>query len=224
VVAGIATSFGANLRVLQLANKAGLNMVIVHEPTFYSDGDRIDLVKNDPLYKAKLEWADLNNIVVWRIHDHWHRRKPDGIATGWVHGMGWEKYQIDGSLRDFRIPETTLGELARDIARRLESRSVRVIGDPSTRVSLVSRGGHQLPQNMAMMPKVDCILVSETREYDSFEYARDIVLTGAKKGAIFISHTSGEDFGMQEMERWLKPLVPEVPIKFIPTTDEFWTV
>src|SRR6266404_730252 len=36
VVTGIATSFGGNLRVLQLAQKAGLNMIIVHEPTFYS--------------------------------------------------------------------------------------------------------------------------------------------------------------------------------------------
>src|SRR5580692_7314440 len=34
VVTGIATSFGGNLRVLQLAQKAGLNMIIVHEPTF----------------------------------------------------------------------------------------------------------------------------------------------------------------------------------------------
>jgi putative NIF3 family GTP cyclohydrolase 1 type 2 len=224
VVTGIATSFGANLRVLQLANKAALNMVIVHEPTFYSDGDRIDLVKNDPMYRMKLDWADLNNIAVWRIHDHWHARKPDGIATGWTRGMGWEQYEINGSLRDFKLPETTLGELAKEVARKLESRSVRVIGDPSTKVSLVSRGGHQLPQNMAAMPKVDCILVSETREYDSFEYARDMVLAGTHKGAIFISHTSGEDLGMQEMERWLKPIVPEVPIRFIPTTDELWTV
>jgi putative NIF3 family GTP cyclohydrolase 1 type 2 len=216
-VTGIATSFGANLRVLQLANNAAMNMVIVHEPTFYSDGDRLDLVKNDPLYRMKLEWAELNNIVVWRIHDHWHAHKPDGIATGWNKGMGWEQYQIDGSLRDFRIPETTLGELAKEVARKLDSRS-------ATRVSLVSRGGHQLPQNMAVMPKVDCILVSETREYDSFEYARDMVLTGARKGAIFISHTSGEDLGMDEFARWLKPMVNEVPIRFIPTTDELWTV
>jgi hypothetical protein len=50
-VTGIATSFGGNLRVLQLARKAGLNMTIVHEPTFYSDGDRSDLVKDDALYK-----------------------------------------------------------------------------------------------------------------------------------------------------------------------------
>ncbi|PWU00450.1 MAG: hypothetical protein C5B51_25175, partial [Terriglobia bacterium] len=33
VVTGIATSFGGNLRVLQLAQKAGLNMIIPHEPT-----------------------------------------------------------------------------------------------------------------------------------------------------------------------------------------------
>jgi putative NIF3 family GTP cyclohydrolase 1 type 2 len=224
VVTGIASSFGANLRVLQLANQAAMNMVIVHEPTFYSDGDRIDLVKNDPLYKAKLEWADLNNMVVWRIHDHWHARKPDGITTGWNRGMDWEKYQLNGSLRDFKIPETTLGELAREVARKLDTRSVRVVGDATTKVSIVSRGGHQLPQNMAAMPKADCLLVSEAREYDSFEYARDMVLAGTHKGVIFISHTSGEDLGMEEMARWLKPIVTEVPIKFIPTTDEFWTV
>jgi putative NIF3 family GTP cyclohydrolase 1 type 2 len=224
VVTGIATSFGGNLRVLKLAKKMGLNMAIVHEPTFYSDGDRIDLVKDDPLYKLKLDWANQNEMVVWRIHDHWHARKPDGIATGWNKGMGWEQYQISGSLRDFKIPETTLGELAKEVARKLETRSLRVVGDPSQKVSLVSRGGHGLAQNMEALPKADCILVSETREYDSFEYARDTVLSGAKKGAIFISHEAGEDLGMEEFARWLKPFVPEVPIQFIPTTDEFWTV
>jgi hypothetical protein len=121
LVTGIATSFGGNLRVLQLAKKEGLNMAIVHEPTFYSDGDRIDLVKDDPLYKLKLDWANQNEMVVWRIHDHWHARKPDGIASGWNKGMGWDQYQINGSLRDFKIPETTLGELAKEVARKLEN-------------------------------------------------------------------------------------------------------
>ena len=224
MVTGIATSFGGNLRVLQLALKGGMNMVIPHEPTFYSDGDRIDLVKDDPLYKLKLNWANQNKMVVWRIHDHWHAHVPDGISTGWTKGMGWEQYEVNGSLRDFKLPETTLGALAKEVARKLESKSVRVIGDPLTKVSLVSRGGHGLAQNMEAFPKADCILVSETREYDSFEYARDMVLSGAHKGAIFISHDAGEDLGMDEFARWLKPIVREVPIKFIPTTDEFWTV
>jgi len=89
VVTGIATSFGGNLRVLQLAQKAGLNMLIPHEPTFYSDGEGVDLVKDDPLYKLKLDWANRNNMVVWRIHDHWHAMKPDGIRLGWNHGLNW---------------------------------------------------------------------------------------------------------------------------------------
>src|SRR5579871_1773690 len=88
-VTGIATSFGGNFRVLDLANKAGLNMVIVHEPTYYSDFDVIDWVKNDPVYKWKLDWATKHNTVVWRIHDHWHAHKPDGIRTGMDNAIGW---------------------------------------------------------------------------------------------------------------------------------------
>jgi putative NIF3 family GTP cyclohydrolase 1 type 2 len=223
-VTGIATSFGSNLRVLQLARKADLNMVIVHEPTFYSDADRLDLIEGDPLYKLKLDWATKNNVVVWRIHDHWHAYKPDGIATGWNRALDWEKYQVAGNQREYNIPETTLGDLAHFLATKLETKSVRVIGDPATKVSHISKGGHGLQQNMEALPKVDCIVVSETREYDSFEYARDMVLTGAKKGGIFISHASGEDEGMHYFAEWLGAFVKEVPIKYVATTDEFWTV
>ena len=77
---------------------------------------------------------------------------------------------------------------------------------------------------MAPLQAADCIIVSETREYDSFEYVRDTVLSGAKKGAIFISHQSGEDEGMHYFAEWSQPFLPEIQVKFIPTTDEFWTV
>lgn len=224
MVTGIATSFGGNLRVLQLAQKTGLNMVIVHEPTFYSDADRIDLVKDDPLYKLKLDWANKNNMVVWRIHDNWHAHKPDGIRAGWTNDMGWAKYEVVGKTGLWDMPPTTLSEFARSLAKTLESRSVRVIGDPNLRVVRVAYGSHNLAQNMEAIQKADCTIVSETREYDSFEYARDAVLTGAKKGAIFISHQAGEDMGMDEFARWVKPFVPELPVRWIPTTDEFWTV
>src|SRR5580692_2369636 len=192
-VTGIATSFGGNLRVLQLAQKAGLNMVIVHEPTFWTDADirwpgkvggatECDApCQADPLFKLKMDWANRNNIVVWRIHDHWHARKPDGIRTGFIETIGWAKYQVEGNIDRWDLPATTLGELAKYVAKTLDSRSVRVVGDPNIKVAKVAYGGHGLAQNMAAMPAVDCILVSEAREYDSFEYARDMVLSGAQK-------------------------------------------
>jgi putative NIF3 family GTP cyclohydrolase 1 type 2 len=223
-VTGICTTFGTNYRVMQLAQKAGLNMIITHEPTFWSDADRIDLVKDDPLYKVKLDYATKNNMVVWRIHDHAHAHKPDFIHTGFNTAIGWNKYVVDGNPSRYDLPPTTLGELAKYVAKTLDSRSVRVIGDPNLRVVKVGYGSHGLEQNMTQIQSVDCLLVSEAREYDSFEYVRDTILSGAKKGAIFISHQAGEDEGMNEFARWLKPLVTEVPIRFIPTTDEFWTV
>src|SRR4029077_9193900 len=127
-------------------------------------------------------------------------------------------------LSRWNIPSTTLGDLAKFIAKTFDSRSVRVIGDPNLRVVKVAKGGHGLAQNMDGLQVADCIITSETREYDSFEYARDTVLSGAAKGAIFVSHEVGEDEGMNWFAKWLQPIVPEVPVKFISTTDEFWTV
>jgi putative NIF3 family GTP cyclohydrolase 1 type 2 len=232
-VNGIAASFGGNLRVLQLAQKAGLNMVIVHEPTFYSDADvrhpgttggsECDAAcQADPLFKLKMDWATKNNIVVWRIHDHWHANKPDGIRFGFERALGWAKYQTE--LEHWTIPATTLGEVAKFMATHFDSRSVRVVGDPSIKVTKVAKGGHGLAQNMAALPTVDCIIVSEAREYDSFEYVHDVVLSGAAKGAIFVSHQVGEDEGIHYFADWLRPFVPEVPVQFVATTDEFWTV
>ena len=224
-VKGIAATFGANFLVLQKASKAGLNMIVTHEPTFWSDPDRVELIHNDALYKLKLAYAARNNMIVWRIHDHWHARKPDGIRTGWNKAMGWDQYKVDGDLSTFDIPPTTLGALARTLVETLNNtQSVRVVGDPNLPVRRVGRGGHPLDANMLALPKVDCIIVSEAREYDSFEYVRDAIRTGARKGAIFISHQSGEDEGMNEFASWSQPFLPEIPVRYIPTGDEFWTV
>lgn len=223
-VTGIATSFGGNFRVLKLAQKAGLNMVIVHEPTYYSDADALEPVKNDEVFKIKQAWAKTNNIVVWRIHDHWHAHVPDGIRAGWNNNLGWTKYLVKGSDREWDLPQTTVGELAKSLAKNLESRSIRVIGDPNLVVKRVGYGSHNVDGNMEPMPKSDCVIVSEAREYDSFEFLRDAVYADPKRSAIIISHQAGEDIGMDEFARWLKPLVPEVPIQFVATTDEFWSV
>ena len=224
-VHGIATSFGANFRVMDLAQKQGLNMLIVHEPTFYSDADVIDWVKDDPLYQWKLDWATKHNIVVWRIHDHWHAHKPDGIQTGFNNHIGWNKYLVEGSLTRWKLPPTTLGELAKYVAKTLGSKSVRVVGDPNLPVTNFMRGGHLLAQNCtALQEPVDAILVSECREYDSFEYVRDSILAGQKRGAIFIAHSMGEDEGMRYFAEWSQPFLPELTVKYVPTTDEFWTV
>lgn len=220
VVTGISTSFGGNLSVLQASLKAGLNMLITHEPTFWTDGDVIGRVQDDPLYRYKLEWAEKNNIVVWRDHDNIHNMRPDMIFLGWGRAMGWETYSTDPDRYiAYTIPPTTLGELAKYVRARLNLRSVRVIGDPDLPVRKVSvTRGVTLPED------VDVRITSDVREWDAFEYARDAVYAGRRKGLIDISHVAFEDTGMQAFADFLRPLTPEVPVRYIPTECMFWTV
>ena len=224
IVTGISSTFMSSLSVLQRSAKAGLNLVVTHEPTFWSDRDSIDVLENDPLYKLKRDYAKEHNLAVLRLHDHWHARVPDGIFTGWNKRLGWVQYQADEGLKRWTLPSTTLSELAKYVTKTLETRSVRVMGDPNLPVLKVGRGAHTLTGNMDVLPEVDCLLVSEAREFDSYEYVRDAIAAGAKKGAIFISHEAGEEAGMDEFARWIKPIVPEVPVQFVPTRDDFWTV
>src|SRR5215470_4672358 len=90
-VKGIATTMMATLDVVQRAAANGKNMVITHESTFFSHQDRTDQILQDPTYQFKLNFLNQHNMVVFHFHDHWHGRRPDGIATGMIRELGWEK-------------------------------------------------------------------------------------------------------------------------------------
>jgi hypothetical protein len=60
----------------------GANLIIAHEPVFYSHLDQTDWLRRDTVYNAKRRLLDEHHIVVWRFHDYWHMHQPDGILTG----------------------------------------------------------------------------------------------------------------------------------------------
>ena len=57
--------------------------------------------------------------MIWRFHDHWHERRPDGIITGVIEALGWDKYPMHDNPRRYAIPATTLEKLAGDIRDRM---------------------------------------------------------------------------------------------------------
>ncbi len=77
-VRGIATTVMATFDQIKRAHAAGCNLIITHEPTFWSDGDSTKDIQNDPVFLAKQTWCLDNGMVVWRFHDNWHaRNNPD---------------------------------------------------------------------------------------------------------------------------------------------------
>src|SRR5216684_4942212 len=228
-VTGIAVTMMATLDVLQRAAANGQNLVITHEPTFYNHLDRPDgMDENNPVWKEKREFIEKNGLVVWRFHDHWHLRKPDGILAGMVQALGWEKYQNAENPHLFTMPETTLEKLAADVAKRLNTPVLRVVGNPEMRVTKVAlspgSAGFQRETHALEMENVEVLLVGETREWETVEYAADAVSEGKSKALVVIGHVPSEQAGMEECARWLKTFVKNVPIEFVPTKQPFWTL
>ena len=226
-VKGIATTMMATLDVLQRAAAAGKNMVITHEPTFYTHLDTTKELENNPTYQFKADFIRKNNMAVFRFHDHWHAHRPDGIATGMIHDLGWEKNVDEQNRRLFTFPATPLARFTKDIQAKLKIRAMRVIGDPAMPVQKVAASwGYtdRLPGiNALSRPEVDVLIVGESREWEVIEFAQDIIASGKKKAFIALGHVVSEQSGMKYCAEWLKPFFPEVPVEFVAAAEPFWT-
>jgi len=224
-VKGIATTFMATLDLIQRAQAAGLNFVITHEPTFWSDRDTVSELAADPIYKFKTDYCARNNMAIWRYHDHIHSRPPDLIWVGLARALGWQDRQTAGSRNRFTFPQTTLGALAADIQRRMNIRALRVVGDPHAKVSSAAVGmGFGMPR---VTPDADVVIGGENPEaggqFDDTEYILDAAYFGRNKGQIILGHAISEEPGMEDCANWLRTFVSEVPIRFIRSGEPFWS-
>jgi putative NIF3 family GTP cyclohydrolase 1 type 2 len=229
VVTGVAVTMMATMNVLERASAKGLNFVITHEPTFYAHLDTPEgIPESDPVWAEKRAFIEKHGLVVWRFHDHWHMRKPDGIEAGVVRVLGWEKFQRPDNQYLFVMPEITLKELAEQVSRKLDSSVVRVVGEPEMKITKLGlspgAAGSQREIQALEQDDVQVLLVGETREWETVEYAADAVSEGRNKALIVLGHVPSEQPGMEECARWLKGFVKNLPVEFVPAKQPFWVV
>jgi putative NIF3 family GTP cyclohydrolase 1 type 2 len=226
VVTGIATTAFVTLDVVKLAAAARLNMIIPHEVTFWSDRDESALVSRDPVYAAKIQLLKKHDMVVFRFHDHWHARRPDGIAFGMARELGWEGMADANNQRRFTLPAVPLADLVKQMESRLGARTIRVLGDPALVVRRVAASwGYTSPDpGMATFarPDLDLLVIGEAREWELVEYAQDCIRSGQKKALVVLGHVVSEQAGMKYCAEWLRGFVPEVPIEFVAAGEPFW--
>jgi len=225
-VTGIATTMFNSFDAIQRAVAAGLNMILPHETTFWNDRDDVAVVTAEALYREKRDYLAAHNVVIFRMHDHVHDRRPDFTYVGAARELGLDpaRETPPGSHR-FTISETTLEALAAEVQRRLNIRALRVVGDAKARVSRIQLGvGYATPA--ANAPDVDVVISGEQQEADGAldapEYVADAAALGIPRGWIMLGHNVSEEPGMLEMAQWIKSLVPEVPVQFIKSGEPFW--
>ena len=225
-VTGIAVTMMATLDVLQRAAAKGHNLIITHEPTFYSHRDATDglRVENDAVFAAKQKFIEENGLVVWRFHDRPHAMKPDMIREGMIRALEWEHARTFNG-NEFRLQEpTVVATLARRIARALDAGAVRIVGDSSATVQRVgfTQGFPGFGANRdAIRLSVDVLVMGEDHEWETIAYAADGITAGKLKAAIVIGHTPSEQRGMEEVARWLRGFITSVPVEFVASRDPF---
>ncbi len=225
-VHGIATTMMATLDVLERSAIAGKNMIVTHETPFYLHQDHTEDIKDNPTLKYKMEFIRKHDMAIFHFHDHWHGRKPDGIATGMMQQLGWEKNVDPDNPKRFTFSGEPLEHFCRNLQSRLKARTIRVVGNPHMPVKrvLASWGFVSRMPGISLFarPDVDVFIAGETREWELVEYACDSITAGNQKALILLGHVVSEQAGMLYCADWLRSFVPEVPIEFIATREPFW--
>jgi putative NIF3 family GTP cyclohydrolase 1 type 2 len=243
-VTGIVTTALASLDVLGSAVKAGANLIVTCEPTFFTKSDTPtppvrrgfgpgsagpaippSPPPSDPVFSAKDDFIRKHNLVVWRFSDHWRLRTPDPFAQGMVNVLGWSKFAAGSDSRHLSIQETSLDTLVMHVKKSLKSRGgMRIVGDPQLRLRKVALlpGSTPIQASLEALPGGDVIIAGEVREWESVEYVRDTVALGGKKALILVGRIVSENPGMQVCAQWLKTIVPEVASTWVPVGDPYW--
>ncbi|MGH9591967.1 MAG: Nif3-like dinuclear metal center hexameric protein, partial [Bryobacteraceae bacterium] len=151
---------------------------------------------------------------------------PDGILTGVVRALHWQAFQNSSDPNLFVMPETTLADLAARMKQRLGINVVRVVGDPSMKVTRVAlapgASGPDRHRELFHRDNPEVLAIGEVPEWETIEYVADAASEGKHRALILLGHIPSEQAGMEYCAEWLKAFISEVPVEFIPTREPFW--
>lgn len=226
-VTGIITTMFGTMEVLRKAVEMKCNLIVVHEPLYYNHLDNTSQFRNDPVFLEKQKFINDHKLVVWRFHDYIHSIRPDGIMTGMVRTLGWNEFVVNGDLTRFKLPETSLEDLLRNLKMKFNKNAFYVIGNPEmklTRVRLLPGAPGSMAQIGALRDEnTDVVIAGEVNQWETYEYARDAVSQGKKKAIIFLGHVASEESGMKECAVWLKGFIKDVPVSFVESGPSYWS-
>ena len=229
-VTGIATTFMATANVIRTASDRGANLIITHEPTFFTHTDGRDWLEGDEVYRRKLDLINALGMNIWRFHDHAHAMTPDRIFAGLERDLGWGNYSDSSDRFLYTIPPTTVPALADLLKERLGIEAVRVVGNAEAKVSKVGLligggslglGSDTMPMELMRKHDLDVIVAGEILEWTLCAYVRDAAQLGLNKALIVAGHNRTEEAGMKHLPEWLSSFLPGVPAFFVEAGDPY---
>ena len=222
----VGTAWTPYFKTLKDAVSKGVNVLIVHEPTFYTHWDLDQKTKdfyNSPAaarekyleaLESKKRWIENNGLVIIRSHDVPDIIKDFGIPFAFGQKLGYKNEDIIRS-KDFynvyQIKKNTAANIAKNIAFKLKDYNqpgVAFYGDPDRLVSSVGLGTGCIcdPQQYAELNPDLTIAIDDTvRTWIQTTYAED---TG--NPLVVINHGTSEEMGIQLLNEYLRKSIPAI--------------
>jgi putative NIF3 family GTP cyclohydrolase 1 type 2 len=214
---------------IRAAIKAGCDLLIVHEPTFWEHSAAEQGWRNRGPGVAKSKALADSGLVILRAHDTWDNWPEIGIRDSWAKYLGLGKRLREGtSLRwtaVYEIPETTLRDFAQQVADRvrpLGEDSVQVIGQPERKVRRPAVGvGCAVPDQEMVEFGADVLVMC----YDGASYwASRERLAEMGAAVVTVEHGTSEMPGLVSLRAHLARQFPAVEFVWIAEHPRTWTV
>lgn len=235
-VTKIVSTFMATVEVIQKAIEMGANLIITHEPTWFTGKDSTEWLENDPVYLQKKNLIEEHNIAIWRFHDHMHMGTEDGIYRGFDLEFGWKKYRIPNPDKFghfgtcYQLPATTLKQLCLYFKDKLGMKVIQIVGNPEMKVERVSvlvgggslgLGVEELPMRLMHENELDLLICGDITEWTTSAYVRDAAALGMNKGMLVLGHERSEEWGMKHLGEWMKDITGDIEVQFIDAGEPF---
>lgn len=231
VVRGIAVMWTPSWDALRDALAQGCNVVVAHEPTFFShfdlDGFEEQAGKISPAAAkamgatrdAKLQWIREQGLVVIRSHDVVDKM-PGGVPDALVKHLGFAESDVLVRRNPYRIvrisPAVTAEELAKRLAKSFATigqPGVAFYGDPQRKVEKlgVGTGYGCVPWEFVELGADMCVTIDDRiKTWVETEWADD-----AGYPMIVIHHGTSEEWGVHSLHEKLVAQYPRLPVKLI---------
>lgn len=215
----IGTAWMPYWKTCKQAVSEGVNVLIVHEPTFYAHRDLeakewINIEnpgtgqqKYLELRDEKARWIRENSLVIIRCHDVWDKIPEIGIPYAFGQALGFSNDDIIRRETFYNVYKTEPSpaiEIARSIASKLKiagQPGIAFYGDEDYTVRSVGVGTGCIcnPMDyMQLQPDLFIAIDDTVRTWIQTTYAED---TG--KPLVVVNHGTSEEFGMKLLNEHL---------------------
>jgi putative NIF3 family GTP cyclohydrolase 1 type 2 len=224
----IGTCWMSDWKTCKKAVESGVNVLITHEPTFYTHWD-LDEKEGDyfasPEYTKKLyldqvgekkKWINDNGLVIMRNHDTLDALPEKGIPFAFGQFLGFSNSDIIASrtyYNVYKLKKQTASSFARILAGKLKELGqpgVAFYGDQTREIASVGIGTGWIcdPMDYAdLKPDVFIAIDDVIRTHIQTVYAED---TGHP--LIVINHGVSEEMGMRSLNQIIKQKFPDTDV------------